>query len=173
MTARRLRIEFVQRTWRIERAAIALLVVAALLAAAALWQARAGRQAVAALHLEAATLQRAGQSAVAARAQAAIGPERTRAINDAIRRLNLPWEDILVALNKAANPHVALLALEPEVHNSVIKLQAEAKSFDAILNYQRHLEELFPEAVLTRHEVLLKEPGAPVRFSLHTRWAPP
>lgn len=173
MMARQLCIDFVHRTWRFERIAVALFIVAALLMAAALWQARAGRQAIAALHAEAASLQRAGQSAVAARAQATIGPERTRAINDAIRRLNLPWEDILVALNKAATPHVALLALEPEVQNSVIKLQAEAKSFDAMLNYQRHLEELFPEAVLTRHEVLLKEPGAPVRFSLHTRWAPP
>ncbi len=173
MMARALCIDFVARRWRFERAAIVLLVLAALLGAAALWQLRAGRGNVATLQAELASQQRAGQSAVAAHAQAVIGPERTRAINDAIRRLNLPWEDILVALNRSASPHVALLALEPETSSSVIKLQAEAKSFEAMLDYQRQLEALFPEVVLTRHEVLLKEPGAPVRFTVQARWAPP
>ena len=171
--ARTLSIDFVRRTWRIDRVALALLIAAALLGAAALWQMRAGREALATLEAELATQQRAGQHAVAVRAQTTIGPERTRAMNDAIRRLNLPWEDILVALNKAASPQVALLALEPEPSNSIIKLQAEAKSFEAMLAYQRELEALFPEAILTRHEVLLKEPGAPLRFSIQTRWAPP
>jgi hypothetical protein len=170
--ARTLRIDFVRRPWRIERGAFALFGVAALLGAAALWQVRSGREANAALEAELATQQRAGQQAVEVRAQSTIGPERTRAINDAIRRLNLPWEDILVALNKAASPQVALLALEPEPSNSIIKLQAEAKSFEAMLAYQRDLEALFPEAILTRHEVLLKEPGTPVRFSIQTRWGP-
>jgi len=172
MMARRLQIDFVRRSWRIDGATIALLALAALLTAGAWWQVRAGRDALDALHAELASQQRAGQQAVEVRAQAAIGPERTRAINDAIRRLNLPWEDILVALNKAGSPQIALLALEPEPSNSVIRLQGEAKSFEAMLTYQRQLETLFPEAVLTRHEVLLKEPGSPVRFSIQTRWAP-
>ena len=172
--ARDLAIEFARRRWWFDWRAVALFACAALIAAAALWQAREGGRAVAALQAELASSQRAQQSAAAARAQAAaLSPERARAINDAIRRLNLPWADILVTLNKAATPRVALLAQEPDPSTGVIKLLGEARSVDAMLEYQRRLEALFPAAVLTRHEVMSREPGAPVRFSIETRWATP
>jgi hypothetical protein len=169
-----LAIEFARRAWWFDYRAIALLAGAALIGVAALWQASAGETAVAALHAELASKQHAQQSAVAARAQAgALSPERARAINDAIRRLNLPWADILVTLNKASTGRVALLAQEPDPSTGIIKLLAEAKSVEAMLEYQRRLEALFPEAVLTRHEVMAKEPGTPVRFSIETRWGGP
>ena len=174
MIARSLAIDFARRTWSLERVSLALFAAAFLIGAAALWQMRAGQNAVAALHAQLATHQRAGLQAIAARTQAsAISPERARAVNDAIRRLNLPWSDILVALNKASTPQVALLAQEPDPSTGVIKLLAEARSVEAMLAYQRRLETLFPEAVLTRHEVMNREPGSPVRFSIETRWARP
>jgi hypothetical protein len=105
----------------------------------------------------------------------AITPERARSVNDAIRRLNLPWDSIFSALNAASTPQVALLSLEPDASASVVRLTGETKTTESMLALQRRLEkqEGIVSAVITKHEVRTDAPGAPVRFWIEARWEQP
>jgi hypothetical protein len=104
-----------------------------------------------------------------------IARERARSVNDAIRRLNLPWEAIFAALNAAATRQVALLSLEPDPSAGVVHLMGEARSTEALFSLQRRLEGQagIASALVSRHEVQGDRPGAPVRFSIEARWETP
>ena len=52
------------------------------------------------------------------------------AINRTILQLNLPWRDVLDAIEEATPPTIALLALEPDAKKHALKGTAEAKSSD-------------------------------------------
>jgi hypothetical protein len=157
---------------------LAAVLATAAIACAALtgwlwWQ---GEQRIAALTDAAAVLQLQQQRAAAVQRPAGvITPQRARSVNDAIRRLNLPWDRLFVALNAAGSGvktgSVALLALEPDVDAGLVRLTAEARDSDAMLRYQRRLEAQpgIASALLSRHEVVLEDPQAPLRFWLEVK----
>ena len=90
--------------------------------------------------------------------------EQVRSVNQAIRRLNYPWNDVFAALGTAATPNVALLELVPEFASGVIRITAEARSMDAALSYPKRVAgyEAIRSAVLVKHE--LQAAGKAVRF---------
>ena len=168
-------IDFELRRWRVTVGAWVLLAL--VLAAAGAWFVAAGelRKQTAQSSSELAALQRtqARASNVQERGvRGAITPERARSVNDAIRRLNLPWDSIFTALNAAATPQVALLSLEPDASAGVVRLTGETRSTESMLALQRRLEEQagIVSAVITKHEVRVDSPGAPVRFWIEARW---
>ena len=107
----------------------------------------------------------------------AITVDQARSVNDAVSRLNLEWDKIFVALKGADSAtgngagRVSLLTLEPDPATGIIKLSAEARSLNAMLGYQRQLESQadIESAVVTKHEVQLDDPQAPVRFVIEAR----
>jgi hypothetical protein len=173
--APRLLIDFAHRRAGWSLFAAVLLAAAAMAGAAfgtLLWQ---GQQRIDSLRAAAAALERQQRQVVVA--PATITAERARAVNDAIGRLNLPWDRIFVALNAAGAQvragSVALLELEPDAAAGVVKITAEARSAEAMLNYQRRLEEqpAFASALMTRHEVIVEDPQAPMRFWIEAQLA--
>ena len=147
------------------------------LCATAAWS---GSHAVERQHVRQAQLERArlrlaaDMQAPAPAPQAVISPAQAAAVNAAIAQLNLPWRDLQDALATATPPSIALLALEPDARKQVLKITAETRSSDAMIDYvvQLKQQELFGAGVqLLRHEINELDPDRPLRFQLEARWS--
>ena len=70
-------------------------------------------------------------------------------------QLNLPWRALYDAIGAATPPSIGMLALEPDPRKRTMKITAEAKSSDAMIEYVELLkrEELFSGVTLIRHEI--------------------
>lgn len=103
----------------------------------------------------------------------AIPAGQLAAVNRAIAQLNLPWRDVLDAIERATPPTIAVLTLEPDAHKQSVRGLAEAKTSDAMLAYieQMKQESFFTEVILIRHEVIEQDPNKPVRFSFEAQWS--
>lgn len=97
---------------------------------------------------------------------------QAHAVNSAIAQLNLPWRDLLDAIEVATPTTVALLALDPDAKKQTLKGTAEAKSSDAMIAYIEQLkrQDFFDSVVLTKHEVNEQDPNKPLRFQFEVRW---
>ncbi len=94
--------------------------------------------------------------------------EQTKAAEAVVRELTLPWGPLLRTLEEAATRDVALLQLQPDAHQRVLKLTAEARSDEAMFRYLRRLAgaKALGEAHLVSHRVQRDDPQRPVQFSV-------
>ena len=122
---------------------------------------------------QALTRARAPVAAPVALPQARISAQQAGAVNAAVLQLNLPWRALHDAIGEATPPSIALLALEPDAKKRSIKLTAEAKTSDAMIDYVAQLkrQELFAGVTLTRHEINEADPNRPIRFQLEAEWS--
>lgn len=102
----------------------------------------------------------------------AIADSRIDAINAAISDLNLPWQALFSSLEQIKPKNVALLSLEPNAGKHVLRIFAEAKQAEDMLEFVRLIRQQpqFTEAVLVKHEVYMQDPNRPLRFSVETVW---
>lgn len=105
----------------------------------------------------------------------ALPPAQVSAINGAIEQLNLPWRDLLDAIESATPASIALLALEPDARKHVLKGMAEAKDSAAMIDYiaALQLQPLFGSVALTRHEINEQDARKPLRFQFEAQWQTP
>jgi hypothetical protein len=104
-------------------------------------------------------------------AGAAPDPRATKAAAGVARDLQVPWAEMLAALETVQAHDVALLGVEPSATRHNIRITAEGKSLDAMLNYIDALHsDSFPEVSLASHQVQEQTPGNPVRFVVQARW---
>lgn len=94
------------------------------------------------------------------------------AINAAILQLNLPWPALREAIGTATPATVALLSLEPDPRRRSLKITAETRDAQAMIDYVAQLkrQDLFGDVVLLRHEINETDPNRPVRFELDAPW---
>ena len=94
------------------------------------------------------------------------------AARQAMEKAKLPWDNLFSALESADQADVALLAIVPEPLRLQVKIHAEARNFDAMLAFQRHLQvnTNLTQVVLTDHTVVKDSPEKPVRFHLVANW---
>jgi len=94
------------------------------------------------------------------------------AVNKAIAQLNLPWRDLLAAIEQATPANVALLELTPDAKKHRLHGIAETTSADLMLNYIRTLkaQAFLGEVVLLKHEVDEQQPNGPMRFEFEAEW---
>lgn len=104
--------------------------------------------------------------------QQLIPVEHANAVNQAIAQLNLPWREVLDALEAATPRSIALLSMEPDAARRQLKCIAEAKDGDAMLAYLEQLKksDFFDSVVLLRHELVEQDPGKPTRFQFEAQW---
>jgi len=101
----------------------------------------------------------------------AVDPRAAKAAAAVARDLRVPWSEMLTALEAVQARDVALLGVEPSPTRHNIRITAEAKTPDAMLNYVDALRgEAFPEVHLASHQVQAQTPGEPVRFVVQARW---
>lgn len=94
--------------------------------------------------------------------------EEIRVANGVIRQLNFPWAEMFETLEAATNQEVALLAIEPDARKNLVRVTAECKTDQAMLNYIRRLQqaELLADVTLQKHEVQAQDAERPLRFTV-------
>jgi Tfp pilus assembly protein PilN len=104
--------------------------------------------------------------------QARISPAQAGAVNRAVLQLNLPWRALHDAVATSTPGTIALLALEPDARKRSLKITAEAKNSDDMVDYVAALKEqpLFADVVILRHQVNDQDPNRPIRFQLEAAW---
>lgn len=107
----------------------------------------------------------------ATRTALSLSPEQRDTWNQITRQLNTPWASLLDALESATPEGIALVSIEPDVRHNSIRLQAEAKTLDALLQYAQALKavDLFDDVTPIKHEVNEQDANRPFRLSLNIR----
>ncbi|MFM9836309.1 MAG: PilN domain-containing protein [Methylophilaceae bacterium] len=92
--------------------------------------------------------------------------------NKVIQKLNLPWDNLFVILEKAKGENIALLGVEPNAKDAKVKLTGEAKDFKAMFDYVRALREqpVLSNVYLLDHKIDDQNPDKPIRFTLEAAW---
>jgi hypothetical protein len=92
--------------------------------------------------------------------------------NEVVRQLSLPWNTLFTAVEASGGKDIALLAMEPDMHEGTVKISGEAKDLNALLDYVRQLSkrEVFSSVFLQSHQVRQDDPERPLRFSLLVYW---
>lgn len=106
------------------------------------------------------------------RAKVLITPELAGTVNAAVRQLNIPWSDLLDALEAAASPRIALLEIRPDAGAHRLLGVAEARSSEEMITYVQRLkaQPQFSAALLTAHQVNDQNRNKPVRFDFSVTW---
>lgn len=84
--------------------------------------------------------------------------------------LRLDWQGLFTVLEKAQNPDIALLTIQPDARRGTLLLTGEARNMASVIAYQRRLHQGLDDVVLTTHEVQEQNPHQPVRFTVTARW---
>jgi len=92
--------------------------------------------------------------------------------NEVAHELSRRWDRVFLALESAKAPDVALLAIEPDPRKGVLRVTAEAKGKNAMLDYINRLQaaQSLQRVMLESHEVMSQVPEKPVRFVVTASW---
>jgi len=110
-----------------------------------------------------------------ARAARSVGadPQSERALRDELQRaravtqqLTLPWGRLFQAVEGAAGKQVALIALQPESGQNLVRITAEARDLPEALEFVRRLQATrqLGGVHLASHQVRTEDARRPVRF---------
>ena len=94
------------------------------------------------------------------------------AVNKAIQQLNLPWGNLLTAIERATPASVALLELQPDAKRHFVKVLAETNTPRSMLAYITRLKQqpFIGNVILTRHEVNDQDSERLLRFEIVAEW---
>jgi hypothetical protein len=153
---------------RFVRYAVLGLGILALLASGtglvAAWSARAEAQS------ELASLERRGPGRPAS-SRTPVDAATIRAVSAIARDLRAPWPELMRSMEASSSGDISLLQVEPVVASDSIRITADARHADAMLDYLAQLKAQGLSAiVLNSHEIRLQEPGRPIRFQAQARW---
>ncbi|NHN76398.1 pilus assembly protein [Azotobacter chroococcum] len=89
--------------------------------------------------------------------------------------LNLPWEGLFATLEALPLKDVALLGLIPDARKRLLRISAEARNLEAMLEFHQRLEDSdgLSDVSLLDHEVLVQVAERPIRFNLLATWEVP
>jgi Tfp pilus assembly protein PilN len=84
-----------------------------------------------------------------------------------MRQLTLPWGPLIETVENAGSQDVAILQLQPEAQQRVLRITAEARTQDAMVDYLKRLTQArgFNEVHLLNHQVQQDDPQRPVQFA--------
>ena len=167
MTLRRLELDFIASPRRQRWLGIALLAVSLLVAADLITRFRDAR--IELDHIDATK----GLLNVERQTVKPVPKERLdnqiRQAESVVRQLTLPWATLILTLEQAATADVAILQLQPEAQQRLLRVTAEARNQEAMFEYLRRLAEAqtLANVHLVNHQVQLDDPQRPIQFSVH------
>ena len=79
-----------------------------------------------------------------------------------------PWSEIVRSVEEAATGEVAVLLLQPDALRRELRLSAEARNQDMMLEFLRRLAsvKVLADVHVVRHQVQMEDPERPVNFSI-------
>ena len=172
---RALRLDYVA-TRETSRAGAGMLIAGVVIATLALLEYRAVREELSAQQLRVAEIRTVGKrSAVNAASSPRdldVALQEVKQAESALQRLSLRWDDLFVALESARSNGVALLTIEPDPGKKVVKLTAEAKSADDMLDYVERLQAAagLADVTLASHQIKQGDALQPLRFGVVAAW---
>lgn len=94
------------------------------------------------------------------------------AANNVAENLSLPWTALFGALEKAADSRIALIAIEPNAKTRIVRISGETDKLEHVLPYLQTLQKQaeLMNVSLAEHEIVLRGPGQPVRFTITASW---
>ena len=95
--------------------------------------------------------------------------EETRNAEAVVRQLTLPWASLIATIEQAAaTKEVAILQLQPDAENRLLRLTAETRQREAMFNFVRRLADapLLSDVHLVSHQVQREDAQHPVQFSI-------
>ncbi len=94
--------------------------------------------------------------------------EQLRNVQAVMRQLSIPWAGLIASLESAASDDVAMLQLQPDMQQRMLRVTAEARNPDAMLEYARRLAATrgFTDVHLSSHQAQLTDPQRPIQFAV-------
>lgn len=88
------------------------------------------------------------------------------------QQLRRPWEQLFATLEAMPRDNIALLTLTPDARKGQLRISAEARDLDAMLDFHRRLEasDELSDVSLLSHEIVANVPEHPVQFNLSATW---
>ena len=88
------------------------------------------------------------------------------------QQLRRPWERLFAMLEAMPRDDVALLSLTPDARKGQVRISAEARDLQAMLDFHKRLEasDELSDVSLLSHEIVVKSPEQPVQFNLSATW---
>ncbi|MGE8066968.1 PilN domain-containing protein [Pseudomonas sp. NPDC089569] len=88
------------------------------------------------------------------------------------QQLRRPWERLFATLEAMPRDNIALLSLTPDARKGQVRITAEARDLDAMLDFHRRLEatDELSDVSLLSHEIVANVPEHPVQFNLSATW---
>jgi Tfp pilus assembly protein PilN len=100
-----------------------------------------------------------------------IDPRAAKVAANIARDLDVPWSPMLASLEGARVKDVSLIGIEPSAARHVIRITAEAKSLEPMLDYVNALRsDAFTQVTLSSHQDEPQTPGTPTRFVVQAQW---
>lgn len=95
-----------------------------------------------------------------------------KSANLVIGVLAYPWGNLLSQLDQSVNNDVSLLAIQPDVANNKLGIQAEARNIPSMLAYVHELQSQpgFRQVSLVSQQFNQEDPLRPVRFTVSSTW---
>lgn len=96
----------------------------------------------------------------------------TKQANAVILALSLPWKELFEAFEATRTNEVAVLAIEPDAQKGLVRISAEAKKLENMLDYVSSLQKIafFREVLILNHQIQDQDPEKPIRFVLQAAW---
>jgi len=109
----------------------------------------------------------AERRALRARSPQTLEAEAKR-VDATLRQLALPWGSIIESVESANTRDVAILQLQPDAQQGQLRLGAEARTQQAMLDYLQRLAAArgLADVHVVNHQVQVEDPYHPVRFTV-------
>jgi Tfp pilus assembly protein PilN len=93
--------------------------------------------------------------------------EQVKNAEAVVRQLTLPWARLIETIEAAGNNDVAILQLQPDAQQRLLRITAEARNQDAMVDYLRRLAQVdgFGHVHLLNHQVQQEDPQRPIQFA--------
>jgi Tfp pilus assembly protein PilN len=94
--------------------------------------------------------------------------EEAKSVDAVLRQLALPWGAIIETVEGATTGDVAILQLQPDAQQRQLRLGAEARSQQAMLEYLRRLAAArgLADVHVVSHQVQMEDANRPIHFTV-------
>ena len=92
--------------------------------------------------------------------------------NTILDQIKLPWEALFDSIEHATTEEIALLSLQPNASNQILRISGEAKSMSELLDFVEALEResIFKNVHLLNYKIRQDNPQRPIIFLLTATW---